>query len=680
MFEFERAIPEETGISSKKILNILKELDQKEVPMHSLIIMRKDKLIFEKYYAPYEANTLHRMFSITKSFTALAIFLLAQEGRLSLDDRICDYFPEYVTADTHEYIRMMTIRNLLEMRTCHASTTYNVNMKSDWVESFFIVPPTHKPGTVFHYDTSAAHTLCALAEKLTGGDMLDYLKDRLLKHVDFSTNSYLVKDPFGVSIGGSGLMATPMDILKVLYILDKEGTIRCSDGQVRTLLSKELIEEATSNISDTLMTGPLPSESQGYGMQIWRNEKGGFVMYGMGGQLAISIPSEDILVMTTADTQGMQGGNQVIYDTMYSNLTDAGISVSESSADSAVSYSDADAACSDTDAVCSDADACCSDLNTATESGTDTAVTLCEKSGIETMTTNSSPHMITETIASDPVMHTTTGIKTAGSAFDELTSYAETLAIAPPRLPAGYQYGSNSSLAYRNPVEDPAGYLSGSNSSFAYRNPAEDPAAIPSFIRKMAEKSSLSDESTSCETTSDEITYDETTSDELTSDETIFDRIIYDGTTSGKITYDATTSDCTASNEIAASHQGSTSPLRLRYALAENPSGFDTLSLSLSDEGESFIEFMQKEKPCRILFGLNKMLQGSFPIYDTPYTAGAIFTRENNLYIRAHLIGESVGSVRFQLYFEPGEVTVFMRKIEETYFKEFEGHLQGRLI
>ncbi len=620
MFEFERAIPEETGISSKKILNILKELDQKEVPMHSLLIMRKDKLIFEKYYAPYEANTLHRMFSITKSFTALAIFLLAQEGRLSLDDRICDYFPEYVTEDTHEYIRMMTIRNLLEMRTCHASTTYKVNMKSDWVESFFIVPPTHKPGTVFHYDTSAAHTLCALAEKLTGGDMLDYLKDRLLKHVDFSTNSYLVKDPFGVSIGGSGLMATPMDILKVLYILDKDGTIRCSDGQVRDLLSKELIEKATSNISDTLMTGPLPSESQGYGMQIWRNEKGGFVLYGMGGQLAISIPSEDILVMTTADTQGMQGGNQVIYDAIYRNLTDAGISVSESSADSAVSYSDADAACSDTDAVCSDADACCSDLNTATESGTDTAGTLCEKSGIETMTTNSSPHMITETIASDPVMHTTTGIKTAGSAFDELTSYAETLAIAPPRLPAGYLYGSNSSLACRNP--------------------AEASAAIPSLIRRIAEKGSSSDEAASA--------------------------VI--------ATHEA------ASCEVDASDHGITSPIILKYTLAENPSGFETMSVFLSEEGECFIEFMQKEKPCHILFGLNKMLQGSFPIYDTPYTAGGIFTRSNNLYIRAHLIGESVGSVRFQLYFEPGEVTVFMRKIEETCFKEFEGHLQGRLI
>ena len=538
MFEFKRAIPEETGISSARILNVLKELEEKEVPMHSLLIMKNDRLIFEKYYAPYKRDTLHRMFSITKSFTAIAIFLLADEGKLALDDRICDYFPEYVSEGTHEYIRMMTIRNLLEMRTCHASTTYKVNLKSDWVESFFVVPPTHKPGTVFHYDTSAAHTLCALAEKLSGGDMLDYLKDRLLKYVDFSADSYLVKDPFGVSIGGSGLMATPMDILKVLYILDKGGTICCSDGQVLTLLSKELIEEATSNISDSIMTGPLSSESQGYGMQIWRNEKGGFVLYGMGGQLAISIPSEDLLVVTTADTQGMQGGNQIIYDAIYRNLLNG-----QQSETGDIRAHAGSSACSD--------------------------------------------------------VHAHSDIQS----YPDVQAYADTLSIAPPRLPAGY--------------------LTGERATSGYGNPPGDPYAVPDFIREMA---------------------------------------------------------ATAGSSATAGSDDSAKSLCLKYSLAENPSGFESMTLFLSQEKACFIEFMQKERPCRILFGLGRMQQGNFPIYDTPYTAGGIFTRSNNLYVRAHLIGESVGSVRIQLYFEKAEVTVFMRKVEETYFKEFDGHLQGRLI
>lgn len=74
------------------------------------------------------------------------------------------------------------------------------------------------------------------------------------------------------------------------------------------------------------------------------------------------------------------------------------------------------------------------------------------------------------------------------------------------------------------------------------------------------------------------------------------------------------------------------------------------------------------------------MCEGNFPIYGTHYTAGAIWLRENVLYIRAHLIGESVGSVRFEIYFDKDDVTVYMRKIEETYFQEFDGHLYGTLI
>ena len=500
MFEFDRATPMDAGVDPARIKRVLEALDKRNIPMHSLLILKDDRLIFEKYYAPYTKDTLHRMFSISKSFTAAAIALLSMEKKISLDDKIADYFPEYVSSDTHPYIKMMTIRNLLQMRTCHASTTYKVNMKEDWVKSFFVVPPTHKPGTIFHYDTSAAHVLCALVEKLSGTDMLSYMKDRMLKFVDFSSDSYMVKDPFGVSIGGSGLMATPMDVLKFLYILSKNGRIVCNDGVERTLLPEAFVKEATSNISDTFVTGPVPSEMQGYGMQIWQNEKGGFVLYGMGGQLGISIPRENLLVMTTADTQGIAGGNQVIYDAIYENLLGDG---SE-------------------DAV------------PATDDANDQDISM------------------------------------TGS-YKDLLSYADTLRIAPPRLPESYAYTGSA--------------------------------------------------------------------------------------------------DATRTETIS-----------LSYRLDSNKSGFDELSITLDEHGSSSISFKHGEATHSITFGIGSMYEGSFPIYNTPYTAGAMWSRDNVLYIKAHLIGECVGSVHFQLFFEQDEVTVFMRKIEETYFQEFEGHLQGHLI
>ena len=314
MLTFERCLPEDTGIPSACISNFINRLEAHQVPMHSLLLLHRDKLVTEGYYAPYSATTLHRMFSISKSFTAVAIGLLADEGKLSLDDPIVNYFLDKLPADVHPWIAAMTIRDMLMMRTCHASTTYKLDMKKDWVESFFTAEPTHPAGKIFHYDTSSAHTLCALTERLSGMPMLSYLKKKLAI-LGFSEDSYMLCDPFGVSMGGSGLVATPMDLLKFGYFLSHHGNV-CG----MQLLSADYLKAATSNLTDTRMTAPVLSEACGYGYQIWQNQKGGYVCYGMGGQLVIVLPDYDLICVTTADTQGIGGGNQLIYDALYEEI------------------------------------------------------------------------------------------------------------------------------------------------------------------------------------------------------------------------------------------------------------------------------------------------------------------------------------------------------------------------
>lgn len=314
MLTFEKAAPEETGIPSDCISQFIKRLEKRQIPMHSILLMHHDKMIFEGYYAPCSANSLHRMFSISKSFTSIAVGLLVDEGKIALDDPVIQYFPEKLPEKVHPWIAQMTIRDMLMMRTCHASTTYKLNMSSDWVESFFTTPPTHPSGTLFHYDTSSAHTLCALVEKLTGGDMLDYLKKKL-DVLGFSQESYMIKDPFGVSMGGSGLVALPSDMMKFAYFIAHRGLVLG-----KQLISPSYIDLAVSALTETCMTGPLPSESQGYGLQFWRNERNGFTCYGMGGQLIIFLPDCQLICVTTADTQRIQGGNQQIYDALYEEI------------------------------------------------------------------------------------------------------------------------------------------------------------------------------------------------------------------------------------------------------------------------------------------------------------------------------------------------------------------------
>ena len=310
--------PEAKGISASCIIDTLSEIDIRGISMHSFLLCKDDCLVAEGYYAPVKKDDLHRMFSVTKSFVSIAIGLLQEEGRLSLDDSIVKFFPEYVpnTSETHPWLLATTIRDMLSMRSCHASTTYDkFSSKTDWVKSFFTVAPTHKPGTVFHYDTSATHTLCALVEKLTGMKMLDYLRNKVLNEIGFSKEAYCLTDGFGVSMGGSGLMATSRDLMCFALLILHNGNL---NG--KQYISADYIKEATSFQTATCVTGPIPSESQGYGLQFWIGEHNSIVCYGMGGQLAILLPEYNTAIVTTADTQGYQGGNQVIYDAIFRHI------------------------------------------------------------------------------------------------------------------------------------------------------------------------------------------------------------------------------------------------------------------------------------------------------------------------------------------------------------------------
>ena len=474
MLEFKRGTPESVGIPSQAITNFILRLRKQNVPMHSILVYRHDCLVTEGYYAPYQPDTLHRMFSISKSFTSIAIGLLADEGKLSLNDPIISYFPDKIPDDVHPWIAAMTIRDMLMMRTCHASTTYKVNMQTDWVESFFTVPPTHPAGKVFHYDTSSAHTLAALVERLSGMPMLDYLKEKL-SVLGFSRKSYMLTDPFGVSMGGSGLNATPIDLLKFAYLIAHEGLV---DG--KQLLSSSYIKEATSNLTPTLVPAPCRSEACGYGYQFWRNEKDGYVCYGMGGQLIIFLPKWDLICITTADTQGIGGGNQLIYDALYDEI-------------------------------------------------------------LPSLSPNSLPE--------DQKSH------------QELLSLLQKLEIAP---------------------------LEG----FAFSPIAEKVDQV-------------------------------------------------------------------------------------RFSIVANEHDFSNLWLTFcKDEGT--LSFTLRGKEYQLVFGLGCIRTGIFPVYEQRYTASGAWLADDTFYLRFHIIDAYVGSVHFEFSFGEDDVTVFMRKQEESLFHEFQGHLYGK--
>lgn len=325
-------------------------------PMHSICIWHKGQILQEEYFAPYSKDRKHRMFSITKAYTSLAIGALMAEGKLSLEDPIVKHFPEFVPENPHPWLTQTTIRDMLTMRTCHKSTTYKINEKENWVRSFFVTPPDHAPGKIFKYDTSSAHTMAALVKKLTDKGVLDYLRDVYLDRIGFSQDAFVLKDPFGSEIGGSGMVAYPNDLLvtaKLLLSLYK-GTWEtdypdledCADSIYdRSFWARyaAYIREAMTYHTSNRHDAKTLDEGQGYGYQFWMLQDGGIMMYGMGGQYLAIYPDIDLIFITTADTQSIQGGTQYILDEFHRIAVELGASKSPACDGSAdrCTYSDA---------------------------------------------------------------------------------------------------------------------------------------------------------------------------------------------------------------------------------------------------------------------------------------------------------------------------------------------------
>lgn len=311
MKELERCRPEQVGISSEAVIKCLEHLEKARIPLHSLMLLRYGKVAAEVYYEPCGKNRLHRFYSTTKSFTSIAIGCLIGEGKISLQDSITSYFPEYLPDPVPEWLSQTTIKDMLEMQSCHSVTTYKSDWSKNWVESFFRVEPDHCPGTVFSYDTSSSHTLAALVEKISGMEMLDYLRVKCLDAIGFSKEAYITKDPFGVSWGGSGLMATTEDLARFSLLLMNLGK-----WEGEQLVPAWYIEEAVSCQVPNIIHGNELDDVQGYGYQFWKLRKG-YACRGKGSQMAICIPEEDFICVTTADTTGIPGGSQKILDAVF---------------------------------------------------------------------------------------------------------------------------------------------------------------------------------------------------------------------------------------------------------------------------------------------------------------------------------------------------------------------------
>ncbi len=313
--ESPRSSPEDQGVSSPALLKFVEAADKSIDSMNSFMLLRHGHVVAEGWWAPYDADSPHSLYSLSKSFTSTAVGLAIAEGKLSLDDEVLGFFPDDAPPEPSHHLKAMRVSDLLRMSTGHQVEPPRTPDRP-WTEAFLAQPVPHKPGTHFLYNTSATYMLSAIVQKATGLTVLDYLKPRLFEPLGIERPTW-ESSPQGVTTGGYGLSIRTEDIARFGQLFLQKG-----EWRGKRLVPEAWVEAATARQTSN-GSNPKSDWDQGYGYQFWRSRHGAYRGDGAFGQFCIVLPEQDAVIVITSGVKDMQAVLDLVWEGLLPALQSA---------------------------------------------------------------------------------------------------------------------------------------------------------------------------------------------------------------------------------------------------------------------------------------------------------------------------------------------------------------------
>lgn len=307
-----RSSPEQQGISSVDLLAFVAAADKEIDAMNSFMLVRHGHVVAEGWWAPYDRDTPHVLYSLSKSFTSTAVGLAVDAGMLSLDDQVLKFFPDEAPADPSVNLRAMRVRDLLRMNTGNQleapiRVDDPTKQTDTWVKTFLTHPVPFKPGTHFLYNSPATYMLSAIVQKVTGLTVLEYLRPRLFDPLGFKDPLW-ISSPQGITAGANGLSVRTEEIARFGELYLRKG--RWNGKQ---LIPATWVQQATA-MQTSNGSSPASDWDQGYGYQFWRSRHNSFRGDGAFGQYCLVIPELDAVVAITSGVRNMQQVMNLVWD------------------------------------------------------------------------------------------------------------------------------------------------------------------------------------------------------------------------------------------------------------------------------------------------------------------------------------------------------------------------------
>ncbi len=209
-----------TGLDS-----LFSGLFKSDEPGAAVLVVRGDSIVYDHGFglarldtvAPITSHTMFNICSVSKQFSAMALFILAEQGKLSLDDPVKKYFPNFKA----DFFNRITLRHLLshtsglpdarprtetewKRYTAHTKTKFkNVEDFKRFCEEdescrFFetLDSLAFEPGTKYEYQNPTFQLMLMIVEKVTGEKFDDWMRQHIFLPAGMNETTYFEPDKY----------------------------------------------------------------------------------------------------------------------------------------------------------------------------------------------------------------------------------------------------------------------------------------------------------------------------------------------------------------------------------------------------------------------------------------------------------------------------------------------------
>lgn len=271
----------DVGLRLGPLIDLVGEIRaQRLANLHSVLIVKDDKLVFEEYFegpderrgqplpaVRFDRHTLHDLRSVTKSVTSTLVGIAIGQGKLSITQPVLSVLSGH--ADLAQGPKTaIAIRDLLTMTsglewdeeshpyTDPRNSETAMDLSNSSVRYVLTRDLAQPPGTRFEYCGGCTMLLAAVIQEVTGQPLDRFAAEFLFRPLGIQEFEWLAHRD-GLPIAASGLRLRPRDMAKIGYLYVNEG--RWSGQQI--VPASWIVESTRTHV-------PLDSIS-GYGYQWW---------------------------------------------------------------------------------------------------------------------------------------------------------------------------------------------------------------------------------------------------------------------------------------------------------------------------------------------------------------------------------------------------------------------------